>query len=265
MNAKQWALMRKDLRSVTQNRRMMTVLLVVPLVLTVAVPSIFILSLRLDPKAAGEMKALVHQLPPSLQAGAGGELERLLWLVVNRMMPPFFLTIPVMASSVMAASAFVGERERRTLETLLYAPLSLKEIFQAKIWAGVLVGAAVSLLSFAAMAAVVEAEAFFVTGRGVGLDVLWLVTLLLVAPALTLCVIGFTVRLSAKSATVEEAQQRTSFLTLPVMLLLVGQMGGVFMLDVRLMLAVAAAVVAAAVWTLRSAARHFTYEQLLGQ
>ena len=117
----------------------------------------------------------------------------------------------------------------------------------------------------AAVAAVVEAEAFFVTGRGVGLDVLWLVTLFLVAPALTLCVIGFTVRLSAKSATVEEAQQRTSFLTLPVMLLLVGQMGGVFMLDVRLMLAVAAAVVATAVWTLRSAARHFTYEQLLGQ
>lgn len=41
------------------------------------------------------------------------------------------LMIPVMASSVMAASSFVGEKEKHTLETLLYSPLSLKQLFQS--------------------------------------------------------------------------------------------------------------------------------------
>lgn len=57
----------------------------------------------------------------------------------------------VRASSVMAASSFVGEKEKHTLETLLYSPLSLKQLFQSKILAGFLVGMMVSYISFAAM------------------------------------------------------------------------------------------------------------------
>ena len=76
--------------------------------------------------------------------------------------------IPIMAASIMAASAFVGEKERHTLETLLYCPLTLKQIFQAKVWASFLLSMLVSLISFTAMLLVIEAELFFLMGRAAG-------------------------------------------------------------------------------------------------
>lgn len=66
------------------------------------------------------------------------------------------MIIPIMASSVMAASSFVGEKEKHTLETLLYSPLSLGRLFQSKILAGFSVGMMISYSSFAAMLLVME-------------------------------------------------------------------------------------------------------------
>ena len=50
------------------------------------------------------------------------------------------------------------EKEKRTLETLLYCPLSLRKIFQAKVLASFLLSMTVSLFSFAAMLLVMETE-----------------------------------------------------------------------------------------------------------
>ncbi len=44
-------------------------------------------------------------------------------------LPVFFMIIPVMAASIMSASAFVGEKEKHTLETLLYCRLSVKQAY----------------------------------------------------------------------------------------------------------------------------------------
>ena len=77
----------------------------------------------------------------------------------------FSLIVPIMASSVMTASSFVGEKEKHTLETLLYSPLSLRQLFQSKILAGLSVGIMISYISFAAMLLVVELEVFFLTGN----------------------------------------------------------------------------------------------------
>ena len=40
-------------------------------------------------------------------------------IILNYILPAFFLMISIMTASVMAASAFVGEKEKHTLVTLL--------------------------------------------------------------------------------------------------------------------------------------------------
>lgn len=117
------------------------------------------------------------------------------------------MIIPIMASSVMAASSFVGEKEKHTLETLLYSPLSLGQLFQSKILAGFSVGMMISFSSFAAMLLVMELESFFLTGNLLLPAASWLVIMLLIAPAISLIAIAVTVRSSAKAQTIEEAQQ----------------------------------------------------------
>ena len=181
MNSGQIALIKKDIRGITSNKQIFAVLLIVPLVLTIVLPSIFVLVLTQAPDAASDFQKLLDMLP--VADGEYSQQQRILGLILNNIMPPFFLIVPIMASSVMAASSFVGEKEKHTLETLLYSPLSLRQLFQSKILAGLSVGMMVSYISFAAMLLVVEMEVFFLTGNLIIPGISWLIILLLIAPA----------------------------------------------------------------------------------
>lgn len=260
MNAKQLALIKKDIRSITANKRVLSAMLAVPLALTIVLPSVFVIGAVLAPESTSDFRVLLDMLPVTVE---GNEQQLILRLLLNNIMPVFFLMIPIMASSVMAASSFVGEKEKHTLETLLYSPLSLKQIFHAKILSALFVGLAVSFLSFGAMLLVVETEMLALTGGGVLPDISWLVILLLIAPAISLAGIAVTVRGSAKAQTVEEAQQKAVFLVFPLVALVVGQFSGLLLISAWLLLGLGAVLVVLDVLLMRGVADRFTYENLL--
>jgi ABC-type Na+ efflux pump permease subunit len=172
--------------------------------------------------------------------------------------------IPVLAATVMAASSFVGEKEKRTLETLLYCPLSLRQIFNAKILASFLLSQFVSLASFAVMMLVVQTEIWFITGSLILPGLNWLVLMLLVSPAVSLVAITLIVRGSAKAKSMEESQQRSVFLILPIVFLAVAQFSGIVMVSVVwLLLAFGFICAAVGLILLRRASANFHYERLL--
>ena len=251
---------RKDLRAVTSNRRLFSELLIVPLVLTVVLPSIFVIAVHFVPDDPDIMKLL--ELLPQSSAGAGVEVA-ITGLIFNYILPVFFLMIPIMSASIMAASSFVGEKEKHTLETLLYCPLSVKQIFQAKVMAAFLFSMLVSLISFAVMLAVLEAETFLLMGSLIVPTVNWLVILLLLSPAISLIAVTLIVRGSAKAQSVEESQQGAVFLIIPVLLLVVGQFAEVMLLNVWILLGLSAVCAILAWVLLQKAVRRFTYEMLL--
>lgn len=261
MNVRQLAVIKKDIRSVTLNKQVFAVLLIVPLALTIVLPSIFVLVTAFAPDAASDFQKILDMLPAD--NGARSQQQRIFGLILNNIMPVFFLMIPIMASSVMAASSFVGEKEKHTLETLLYSPLSLKQMFQAKILAGFSVGMMVSYISFAAMMLVLELEVFLLTGKAILPSSSWLAIMLLIAPAISLIAIAVTVRSSAKAQTIEEAQQRAVFLVFPILALLIGQFTGILLISAGLLWGVGAVLAALDVLLMRGAAGSFTYEKLL--
>ena len=261
MNVRQLAVTKKDIRSVTLNKQVFAVLLIVPLALTIVLPSIFVLVTAFAPDAASDFQKILDMLPAD--NGARSQQQRIFGLILNNIMPVFFLMIPIMASSVMAASSFVGEKEKHTLETLLYSPLSLKQMFQAKILAGFSVGMMVSYISFAAMMLVLELEVFLLTGKAILPSSSWLAIMLLIAPAISIIAIAVTVRSSAKAQTIEEAQQRAVFLVFPILALLIGQFTGILLISAGLLWGVGAVLAALDVLLMRGAAGSFTYEKLL--
>lgn len=261
MNVRQLAVTKKDIRGVTLNKQVFAVLLIVPLALTIVLPSIFVLVTAFAPDAASDFQKILDMLPAD--NGARSQQQRIFGLILNNIMPVFFLMIPIMASSVMAASSFVGEKEKHTLETLLYSPLSLKQMFQAKILAGFSVGMMVSYISFAAMMLVLELEVFLLTGKAILPSSSWLAIMLLIAPAISIIAIAVTVRSSAKAQTIEEAQQRAVFLVFPILALLIGQFTGILLISVGLLWGVGAVLTALDVLLMRGAAGSFTYEKLL--
>ena len=243
----------------TASAQVFAVLLIVPIVLTIALPSIFVFVISFAPDAASDFQKLLDMLP----APNGEYNQQIFGLILNQIMPSFFLIIPIMASSVMAASSFVGEKEKHTLETLLYSPLSLGQLFQSKILAGFSVGMMISCSSFAAMLLVMELEAFFLTGNLLPPAASWLAIMLLIAPAISLVAIAVTVRSSAKAQTIEEAQQRAVFLIFPILALVIGQFTGIILISAGLLWGVGIVLAALAILLVKRAAGNFTYEKLL--
>ena len=261
MNIGQFAFIKKDMRSVTSNKQVFAVLPIVPIVLTIALPSIFVFVILFAPDAASDFQKLLDMLPAPNREYS--QQQQIFSLILNQIMPSFFLIIPIMASSVMAASSFVGEKEKHTLETLLYSPLSLGRLFQSKILAGFSVGMMMSYSSFAAMLLVMELESFFLTGNLLLPAASWLAIMLLIAPAISLIAIAVTVRSSAKAQTIEEAQQRAVFLIFPILALLIGQFTGIILISAGLLWGVGIVLAALAILLVKRAAGNFTYEKLL--
>lgn len=254
------AIIKKDFRSVASNHRLFSALLIVPLVLTVLLPSVFVFSIHFVPDDPDIMK-LLALLPESARMES---LELTLFsMILNNILPVFFLIIPIMAASIMAASAFAGEKERHTLETLLYCPLTLKQLFQAKVLASFLLSMLVSLISFTAMLLVIETELFFLMGRLVLPGVNWLVIMLLVSPAISLIAVTLIVRGSAKAKSVEESQQAAVFLIIPLVLLIAGQFTGILLMNVWILLGLGVVCAGISWILLQKAMGRFTYEKLL--
>lgn len=254
------AIIKKDFRGITANRRLFSAILILPLILLIILPSVFIFLIHLAPDDP-DIQKMMELLPQTAQSQS---LElTVIGLILNYIMPIFFLMIPIMTASIMAASSFVGEKEKHTLETLLYCPLSLKQIFRSKVLASFLLSMLVSLISFCAMLLVLEVEIFLLMGSLLLPSVNWLVILLLVSPAISLIAVTLIVRGSAKAQSVEESQQAAVFLIIPVILLVVGQFTGVMLLSTWILLGLGAVCALLAWLLLKKSMGRFTYEMLL--
>lgn len=260
MKSAMLAIIKKDLRGVTANKRLFTALLIVPLVLTIVLPSVFMVLIHLAPDDP-DIQRLLELLPQSAQSES---LElSIAGLLLNFILPLFFLIIPIMTSSIMAASSFIGEKEKHTLETLLYCPLSVRQIFRSKVTASFLLSMTVSLISFCGMLLVLEVEAFFLMGSLLLPGLSWLILLLLVAPAISLIAVTLIVRGSAKAQSVEESQQGAVFLVVPLILMLAGQFTGVLLLNAWILLGLGLICALLAFLLLKNCLGRFTYEKLL--
>jgi len=261
ISSMQKAIIKKDFLSVVTNRQLLPAFIVVPIVFTVFLPTLFILINHFSPGDMAELQTLLDMMPANRQ---GEALNRVfLSLILNYIMPIFFTIIPIMASSITAGSSFVGEKEKRTLETLLYSPLTLRKIFQSKVWASFLLSMAVSVASFIVMLITVETGVFLTTGSLLPPDVSWLVIMLLVSPAVSLLAITLIVRGSAKARTVEESQQRAVFLIMPLMLLVVGQFTGLILVSAWYLFGIGSVIAVISAVLMKRSMHKFTYEILL--
>lgn len=261
MNRAISAIVKKDMREITANRQLLFTIVIVPVVLTLVVPSVFLLTAHFAPEDANDLQELMKLMPGNVQ-NIGME-ELMVGLLFDNILPLFFLIIPIMAASVMAASSFVGEREQSTLETLLYSPLTVKQLFYAKVLAAFLMSMLVSWISFLVMLLGVGLESYALTGAVLHPGISWLPVMLLLSPAVSLIAITLIVRGSAKAQNVMEAQQKAAFLVLPVVLLLAGQFVGLMLINAWMLVGLSVVLGLLAWFLLRSSLGKFCGEMLL--
>jgi ABC-type Na+ efflux pump permease subunit len=149
--------------------------------------------------------------------------QRMVALMVIYYFAPMYLILPLMVSSVVAADSVAGEKERKTMEALLYTPTSDRELFVAKLLAAWLPALAVAWCGFIVYSVIVNVAAwptfghiFFPTG-------MWWILALWVAPAVAGVGLGCTVLISARVNTFQEAYQLGSLVVMPVVILMISQ------------------------------------------
>lgn len=261
INNKQTAIIKKDLKAIVFDKTLFPTLLIVPAVFTIILPTVFIMAAYFGAGDMEEFQQLINLLPATQHSG--NESMLIVEVLMNNIMPMFFLLIPIMAAMIMAASSFVGEKENRTLETLLYSPLSLKQIFVAKILASFLLSMIVSFASFLLMILVVEAELLLTFHQPYIPNMSWLINMLLVSPSIACIAITLIVRGSAKAKTMQESQQNAVFLIFPILALIIGQFTGIILVGPLLLFCMGIIFAFIALLLMKRAIGKFSYETLL--
>lgn len=255
------ALAEKDFRETWSSKMARGTLIAMPLLLVILLPIVYLVIVLTVPiREMNGVDAMLKLLPAE---AAGYDLRQsMFYVMVNGLCPMFFLLVPLMSSSVSAASSFVGERERGTLETLLLTPLGVRQIFKAKVAGCMALSAAATAISFAAFAVVISVGDILL-GLPFFLNWNWLVLLFLLAPGVTALGVIFMVLVSGKSKSYTESVQTSGYLVLPVVCLFLGQFTGLFRLSALFLLFVALGVLAADVLLGLFASRSFQAEKLL--
>lgn len=235
-------------------------MLIVPLLLCVLLPVIFFIAAG----SAENMKE-IESMPFALENEvlSFNSSQKTVYFALNYMFPGLFLIIPILTSSIIAGSSFVSEREGKTLESLFYTPVSVRELFTAKLTGSFILAYSVTFLSFIVFSIVVFFSQFYYFESLIYPSIKWLVYILWLCPALIILGLIFMVRTSAKAKTFQEAQQRIVFLILPVILIIIGQVSGLFYLSTIIMAASGLVIYVIDYLILRAAIENFNPENLV--
>ena len=262
------AIILKDLRQVRQNRMVWLPMVLVPAIIQVVLPLFLILLPSLvDPSEfqMDDITPLLESMPGALRAQIEGASPVESWVVLsaNQMFAPMFLIVPLMVSSILAADSFVGEKERKTLEGLLYTPVRDAELYVAKVLVALIPALVISLASFVLYGIVANASGYHVVGRIFFPQPTWWPLVFWLGPGVSAAGLGVTVLISSRAKTFMQAQQVAGVLVLPIVFLMVAQLSGLFFLGVGVILLAGAVVWAIGLWLIWVGAKTFKRGELI--
>ena len=241
-----WAVAEKDIRAIRESFQLWLPIVLLPIILCILLPGGLILAARyFDIQSMGNtdmIKQTIDALPEGAIRAAlfqwDTEVQQMTYFFVVYLFTPFFLLIPVMISSVIAANSFVGEKERKTLESLLYTPVDMTSLFWGKILSAFIPSMVTTLVCAVLYALVVNWLGLGLFGRFILPQANWVVMLLLLVPAVSFFAIFVNIYISARVKGFQEAYQLGSLVVLPIVALLISQMAGLLFLSVPVLIVI---------------------------
>ena len=228
-------LIRKEWRQALRDTSALVPVVLFPLLFSIILPGAAVGLIAHS--ASSETR--IHGLEPFLDlvasvSGDGmGPQQLLVTAVVTYVFAPLILIIPVIVATAGATAAFVGERERGTLEGLLYGPITVRELFLAKTLASVIPAVLLTWASFLGFSVVANAAAWPVMRGIVFPDATWTLAVLVLVPLIAFLVISVIVGVSNRAKSVQSAQGIAVFFILPLVGLIVSQIAGALLFDWR--------------------------------
>jgi ABC-2 type transport system permease protein len=256
---------RKDWLEVRRSWEVMTPILLIPLIFSIAIPSLLLLIP--GSSTSGGIESLVKILPAATQAEISGYTpsQAVAYVTLTFLFLPFFLLIPAMASSVIASDSFAGEKERKTMEGLLATPITDGELLLGKTMVAFVPSMIVTVAAFVAYSVIIDVLGLPLFGYFIMPTINWILVIFLLAPAVAVTGIAVTVIVSARVKGFREAQQLSAMIVVPIMGLFIGQALGFLLLEPTVILILFAVFVVLDFIILRIGLRMFQREEILSR
>ncbi|HPT60500.1 MAG TPA: ABC transporter permease subunit [Bacillota bacterium] len=264
------AIAKKDITSITSSVQLFLPIIVVPLIILILVPGGLLIAARYvdvtETTNMGPILKLLDSLPAGNLKTALDSFadinQKMLFLFLNYFFAPLFLLIPLMAASIVSANSFAGEKERRTLESLLFAPVDIFSLFLGKVLAAFALSMVMAVVGFILYGLVVNGLGYAIFHRLIFPEPNWWVLIFFVAPSFSFLAILFNVIVSAKVKGFQEANQMSVFVILPVLALVISQITGALLISSKVLWVIGIVTLLLSVFVLRQIVKHFDRNKL---
>jgi len=213
--SKAYAIMVNDLTEIFSSRSIYVPMIAVPVFFAIMLP-LFTFYVSVFNITGVISKIFATQSTVAITALSGGSF--FMSYFSTYVLGPIFLTMPIFTATVIAADSFAGEKERKTSEALLSTPLKISELLIGKVLSSFIPSVVLTLGVFAIYGSLTNILAYKAFGMYLLPTAPWLMMILL-APFLSLAAIGVVVLVSAHVAGIKEAQQISSLLVLPILVI----------------------------------------------
>ncbi|MGS2779067.1 ABC transporter permease subunit [Robertmurraya sp. GLU-23] len=241
-----WTIALKDIKGITSNKQVLIGLIILPLIFAIIFPAALILLIHFVPLTSSDIETMTNTILSGLPNGEMKDTinalptfnHQIIYVVVNYLLGSMFLLIPVINSMMIALNSFVGEKERGTLESLLFAPITVKELFIGKVLSAFVPTMFLTIGSFVIFGVITTAITYPIFDGFIFPNINWILLVFWLSPIITLFTILIEVLVSARSKSFQEAQQIGGLVILPIVGLFVGQATGMLIISPIILLCV---------------------------
>lgn len=225
------AVLKKDLLQTINDKTMIISLMIIPVMFSIILP-ILIISLGFNSGIVNSLSGLNAFTHFVIKNNIGGNLNmegKIIYSVFQYFFIPLFLLIPLLIDTVLASTGFIGEKEKRTIEGLLYTPITDSELLLAKMLASLLPSTTISWIAIFIYWFIVDIKCHKIIGI-IFPNTLWLLIIVMI-PLISLLAIELITIFSQYLKTSKSAQSVTGMLVFPIIAGVVSQSSGVLLIN----------------------------------
>jgi len=228
----------KEWAEVFKNRVVLFTVLFMPLFFT-ALPLVVLYAMRTSPGNSDIM-----DMPPQFTRICGNLTGAACtqYFTVNQFML-LFMMMPLAIPVAISAYSIVGEKTTHCLEPLLATPITTIELIVGKGLAAAIPAIGATWAGFAIFAL---GARFLVVNPAVFERIfspMWLMAVIVVGPLMAVAAVAVSIIVSSRVSDPRTAEQISMVVIVPLLGVFLGQMGGLFLLDTRFILATAVVLV----------------------
>jgi ABC-2 type transport system permease protein len=232
-------LLKKDLTDIIRSKGILAPLFIAQLCTSILFPAIIMICGFISgSNFLEEISFFKETLIPmyNIPEEFGTFTGKLLYIFTNYSILPLLLILPFNGSAIICTHSIIGEKERKTLETLFNTPLKNNEIITAKICAPIIVSLIITLAELMLYMLVCNTISTIFIHIFIIYQFLWLFSIFIAALCVAVLGLSIIMIISIKAKTSVEAQQLSGLFITPLIMLMIFQITGLVHLNFYIIL-----------------------------